>query len=161
MSRQAHAAQKVAERLDIEQEEKISGSGDSKLTPVEKRPLKSLNVLWRGLIKERREREANENMKREVQNSLTYRKPDFAESDDEEDSSKPSKQRNVVEFFEQDLEDEDDELEEFNALTPVERLDRVAQYLRSTHLYCFWCKSKYDDADFLGCPGPTEEAHEL
>lgn len=161
LSRQAHAAQKVLEGLDTEQEEQLAKSTKSDITPVEKRPLKSINVLWRGLIKERREREANENMKREVQNSLTYSKPDYGESDDEEDDSHPSKKGNMLEFFEQDLEDEDEELAEFNALTPVERLDKVAQDLRSRHLYCFWCKTKYDDADFLGCPGATEEAHEL
>jgi hypothetical protein len=155
LSRQVHAAQKVAERLDTEDAEKVPES-----TPMEKRPLRSIDVHWRSLVKERRQREANEKMKREVQNSLTYQRADHLDSDDDDDTQ-PSKHGNVVEFFEQDLDDEDVELEEFNELAVDERLSKVAQYLRSKHLYCFWCKSKYPDADFLGCPGDTEEAHEL
>jgi flagellar biosynthesis GTPase FlhF len=159
---QVHAAQKVAERLDTEAEEEQEVSGAKITVPLEKRPLKSINVLWRGLIKDRREREAQEHMKREVQNSLTYRRPDYNDSDeDEEDRGAVSKKRDAVEFFEQDLEDEDLELDEFNQLTSADRLAKVAAYLRSKHLYCFWCKTSYPDPDFLGCPGTTEEAHEL
>jgi hypothetical protein len=159
---QTKAAQKVVERLDTEAEEDQEISG-KRTTPFEKRPLQTINVLWRGLIKERREREAREKMKREVQNSLIYRRPDYNNSDDDEDADAGagSKERDLIEFFEQDLEDEDAELDEFNELTPSERLTKVTAYLRSKYLYCFWCKSKYADADFLGCPGTTEEAHEL
>jgi hypothetical protein len=161
LSRQAHAAQKVAEGLDTEDEERKVQSGGAAPIRMDKRPLKSINVIWRGLMKERREREAHENMKREVQNSLTYQKPDYNDSDDDEDEVGAGKKRNIVEFYEQDLEDEDEELEGFNGLAPAEKLEKVAQYLRSKHLYCFWCKSKYPDEEFLGCPGTTEEAHEL
>ncbi|KIW04147.1 uncharacterized protein PV09_04955 [Verruconis gallopava] len=161
LEHQAHAAQRVAERLDTEAEEEQAGAENSKL-PFEKRPLKSINVLWRGLVKARREREAQEHMKREVQKSLTYRRPDYNDSDEDEDDSRAfSTKKTATEFFEQDLEDEDEELDEFDALAPAERLARLVAYLRSKHLYCFWCKSKYPDADFLGCPGITEEAHEL
>lgn len=161
LARQTHAAQKVLERLDTEQEEQVAEAGHTSITPMEKRPLQSINVLWRGLMKDRRQREANENMKREVQDSLTYRKPDYNESDDDEDGDQPLRHRNVVEFFEQDLEDDDPDLEAFNELAPAERLEKVARYLREQHFYCFWCKSKYPDGDFLGCPGTTEETHEL
>ena len=60
----------------------------------------------------------------------------------------------------EDLEEEDDELEAFDALDPDERLRRVVAYLRARFRYCFWCKSRYPDEDMDGCPGLTEEDHD-
>jgi hypothetical protein len=152
-------AQKVAESLDIEAEERAPAAT---ITPIERRPLKSINVLYRGMIKNRRQREAQERLKRDVQDSLTYRRPDFNMSDDDDDDDENGGfgKLGPVEFFEQDLEDEDEELDQFNGREPNQRLAQLTEYLRRVHLYCFWCKSKYPDTDFLGCPGFTEEDHE-
>lgn len=152
---QIKGAQKVAEGLDIEAGEEKEGS-----TSLEKRPLKSINVLYRDLFKSRREREAVQRMKSEVQNSLTFR-TDYNESDEEEDNTEAtSNQPAPLEFFEQDLEDDDGELDDFNELDPADRLEKIVVYLRDTYNYCFWCAIRYPDAQLEGCPGLTEEGRD-
>ena len=63
-------------------------------------------------------------------------------------------------ILEQELEEEDPELDEFNALAPSERLARLVVYLRERHRYCFWCKYRYETDEMKGCPGITEEDHD-
>jgi hypothetical protein len=58
------------------------------------------------------------------------------------------------------LEEEDPELDEFNALAPAERLQKLVIYLREEYSYCFWCKYTYPDNKMEGCPGTTEEDHD-
>lgn len=61
---------------------------------------------------------------------------------------------------EEELEEEDPELDEFNALEPAIRLTKLVEYLREKHHYCFWCKHQYPDATMEGCPGLTEDDHD-
>ncbi|KAK7504149.1 hypothetical protein BaRGS_00004453 [Batillaria attramentaria] len=44
----------------------------------------------------------------------------------------------------------------------AEQLQALTEYLRTTHCYCIWCGTKYEDADDLrsNCPGDTAEAHD-
>lgn len=53
------------------------------------------------------------------------------------------------------------EVEELKKLSNAEKLDKVTGYLRTEHLYCFWCSAKYNDKEDLdtNCPGPTEDDH--
>ncbi|GJJ07376.1 hypothetical protein Clacol_001578 [Clathrus columnatus] len=41
------------------------------------------------------------------------------------------------------------------------RLNMLLNYLRSTHFYCFWCGTQYEDAQDMkeNCPGLEEEDH--
>ena len=43
-----------------------------------------------------------------------------------------------------------------------DRLDRVLTYLRDKHYYCFWCGTKYEDAEDMAgnCPGKDEDQHD-
>jgi hypothetical protein len=59
-----------------------------------------------------------------------------------------------------ELDEEDPELDAFNAVPPDERLHRVVQHLRDEYRYCFWCKCAYPDEEMDGCPGLTEEDHD-
>lgn len=59
-----------------------------------------------------------------------------------------------------DLDDEDTELEKFEALDVGERLAKLVAYLRAKYRYCFWCKFAYPDKEMEGCPGPEEEDHD-
>eukprot|EP00051_Salpingoeca_urceolata_P034942 m.27398 g.27398 ORF g.27398 m.27398 type:complete len:279 (-) comp8532_c0_seq1:61-897(-) len=51
---------------------------------------------------------------------------------------------------------------EFETLEVGERLQVVAEYLRSAHMYCTWCGIQFNDAEHLAraCPGNTAEDHE-
>ena len=60
----------------------------------------------------------------------------------------------------EDLDEEDPELEEFNAFEPAEQLDKLVAYLRKRWYYCFWCKHQYADDKMEGCPGLTEDDHD-
>ena len=60
-----------------------------------------------------------------------------------------------------ELEEDDEELDAFNALEPAERLRKLVLFLRETYRYCFWCKYAYEtDLELEGCPGLTEEDHD-
>jgi hypothetical protein len=146
---QVIGAQKVAERLDTEADEATT-----------KRPLKSINVLWRGPMRDRLEKEAERRMRADMQQSRarlpTYTDPD----EDEEDKQAYAKKATNNEFVEEDLYTEDAELDEFQALSAPERLNKIVKYLRDTYYYCFWCKFRYDDAAMEDCPGLTEEEHD-
>ncbi|KAI5786463.1 hypothetical protein DFH27DRAFT_575605 [Peziza echinospora] len=62
---------------------------------------------------------------------------------------------------EDDADVEDPELEEWEALSFVERRDRVVRELRERWRYCFWCKYRYRDEGEMeeGCPGEEEDVH--
>ncbi|KAI9317381.1 hypothetical protein BX666DRAFT_1877308 [Dichotomocladium elegans] len=55
----------------------------------------------------------------------------------------------------------EEEMEELRALPLDDRLERLVGYLRTEHMYCFWCGAKYDDQQDLAenCPGPEEDDH--
>lgn len=116
-------------------------------------PVKKVNVLWRGLVRERqekeRERRARYDLHQGFSRSAAY--VDFEE--DEQDRQALGKE-------EEDVEEEDEELNEFLNLEGKERLKRLVGYLRKEHQYCFWCKFKYVDETMEGCPGLEEDDHD-
>lgn len=145
-------AMKVAERMD---EEKMEGSGKGRTS-------KGVPVVWRGLVRKREEEEREKRMRRILEEGLA-RGPVF--EDDEEDGDdrvamgkEPGRLGKYVD--DEEFDDEDPELEEFNALPVAERLQRVVKYLREEHRYCFWCKFAYPDPEMEGCMGLTEEDHD-
>ncbi|CAI4216575.1 unnamed protein product [Parascedosporium putredinis] len=100
--------------------------------------------------------------KRELTDSLSSRLPGYAAADEDKDPDyrmAMGKDRELYEAAE-DLDEDDAELEEFEAQEPREKLAKVLQHLREEHNYCFWCKSAYPDASMDGCPGLTEEDHD-
>ncbi|TKA57852.1 hypothetical protein B0A49_11354 [Cryomyces minteri] len=171
-------AQKVAERLDTEAEEAVhtgidesegvagehegsidglshNGNANGVSTKAQKKakPLRSINLLWRGVARHRAERERENRMRYDLHQSLS-RLPTY----DDPDEDKEYKQAFGKE--EEEVEEEDLELDEFNMLDPIERLNRLVMYLREAHRYCFWCKFQHPDTSMEGCPGITEEDHD-
>jgi len=167
MEAQIISAQRVAERLDTEADEESSSNKDDHTAalpaakvPLNKRPFKSINVLWRGLIKHRLEKEAERRMRADMQQSLS-RLPTYDDpTEDEEDKRAYAKKQTDNEFVEEDLYDDDVELNEFEELGAFEQLEKLVLYLRNTFHYCFWCKHRYDDGEMEECPGLTEEEHD-
>ncbi|KAI9886819.1 MAG: DEIH-box ATPase [Watsoniomyces obsoletus] len=177
------AAQKVAERLDdldgvedgvdvrrsrssenVEEEEEQEGTSTKpRSSRVDKRPLRSVNVLWRGLVRHRLEKDQERRRRYDLLQSLS-RLPTYDDPDEDRDDRlalgrEGDEKRNVLVEDETELE-EDSELNEFNALPPGERLQKLVHYLRDKHHYCFWCKYQYPDDTMDGCPGVTEEDHD-
>ncbi|KAL7819009.1 hypothetical protein V8C26DRAFT_395655 [Trichoderma gracile] len=168
---QLRAAQRTAERLDEEKystelsqnpahPSSSSEEEESKSKPKtgSSRPLKSVPVLYRGLVRRREEKERERRMKRELDESLS-RLPTYENSDEDADD-KMAMGKDVTFALADDLDEEDEELEEFEALDLKTRLARLVMYLREKHQYCFWCKMAYPDAELDGCPGSTEEDHD-
>lgn len=189
---QVRAAQKAAERLDIEAEEepnKGEEEGHHELTqdsedkpehsksqddsapkkPKRTKPTSQINVLYRGLVREREERERAIQARHALQSSLpssffpTPALPGYDQGDLEKEDRQAlgTKLDPYTAAVEQELEEEDPELDTFNALEPAERLHQLVLYLRDTYRYCFWCKYRYEsDLELEGCPGLTEEDHD-
>ncbi|EFR02041.1 hypothetical protein MGYG_05043 [Nannizzia gypsea CBS 118893] len=183
---QFYAAQKVIERLDSEHEEdrvcETNGQGGveggkqegNRDTPVSKdRPKARVNILYRGLVRDREAALQEKQAARRRYESLSSR--DHSQIYSEKDPKLPSMADDELEVndklalgrtaegeiveVEAD-EEEDEELEAFNALSVQERLSRAVAYLRNQYNYCFWCKYRYESADMEGCPGLTEEDHD-
>ncbi|CAI7571214.1 unnamed protein product [Penicillium discolor] len=200
---QVHAAQKVAERLDGESEsgattdkEKEQGTGASAKVNKEegdstdssqardgtdgpatkKKPIKltsQINVLYRGLIRERERKDSDRQARHALQSSLPssffpkLRLPDYDDPTmDREDKKALDRELNSeldqnTSTLEIELEEDDEELDAFNALEPAERLHKLVLLLREKYRYCFWCKYAYEtDLELEGCPGLTEEDHD-
>lgn len=191
---QVHAAQKVAERLDTEAEIDEEGSATTKNEtshdpqdsptgegspesrgektgagrPKPKvKPTSQINILYRGLVREREERERSLQARHLLQSSLPssfFPNPRLPGYDDptleREDKQALAGNLEPSSLLEQEVEEEDPELDEFNALDPGERLARLVQHLRQKHRYCFWCKCRYETDEMEGCPGITEEDHD-
>ncbi|KAF9879868.1 G-patch domain-containing protein [Colletotrichum karsti] len=167
---QVFAAQRIAERMA---EEKELGVGDSEVvegaeaeerkkklaTGAKSRPLKSINVLWRGLVRHREEKERDRKMKHDLEQSLS-RLPTYEDDLEDDDDRTALGKKQTIYATAEDLDEEDPELDEFNALEDAEKLRRLVEYLRKEHLYCFWCKFTYPDQEMEGCPGLTEEDHD-
>ncbi|KAK3372527.1 G-patch domain-containing protein [Podospora didyma] len=163
---QIHGAQKVAERLD---EERWGANRTTAPTATERkagrtalsRPLKYIPIVWRGMVRAREEAERDRRMRHDLEQSSSSRLPKYEDEDeDEDDKVALGKAQNTYAAAEDDLDDEDAELDEFNALPASERLQRLVNYLRTEHHYCFWCKFSYPDVEMEGCPGLTEEDHD-
>ncbi|KAL2756403.1 hypothetical protein ACRALDRAFT_2042533 [Sodiomyces alcalophilus JCM 7366] len=158
-------AEGMAEEAETEAEEqgvvsKGSEDGAKRKKHCSSGPLKSVNVLWRGLVRRREEAERNARMRRDMEQSLS-RLPTYEDSDEDEDDKRAlGRDAKTVYVFAEDLDEEDPELDEFEALEPHEKLRRLVVFLRDEFCYCFWCKTTYPDAQMDGCPGLTEEDHD-
>ncbi|CAK7215250.1 hypothetical protein SCUCBS95973_002418 [Sporothrix curviconia] len=194
LERQIHAAQVVAERIARGEDEYDDNSNSHEKDGEEGVPIKDVNVLWRGMVKERRAKEHDRAQRIRAQKLLDARLHNMGKDtatayttaeedadDDEEDGDDrithgkgPSKasflagglRGSIATGEGEEDEDNDDgqgrdeELDEFNALEPKERLQQVVDWMRQNRRYCFWCKYTYPDNDLEGCPGPAEEDHD-
>jgi hypothetical protein len=170
---QIYGAQKIAERFDTEEEEEehsaMADTAEESPTAAELKkrkataptPLKGINLLWRGLARDRVEKDRDKRMRHDLQQSLS-RLPevDDSDSDDADDFDSPSASRDRAAIAEEELDEDDGELDEFKALPSEQRLEKLVLYLRDKYWYCFWCKYRYPDAELDGCPGITEEDHD-
>ncbi|KAL2037376.1 hypothetical protein N7G274_009861 [Stereocaulon virgatum] len=114
-------------------------------------PVRKVNVLWRGLVKEREENEKERRARYDLLQSLS-KNASYAD-EDEQDRQALGREEEVVD-------EEDEELDAFKALEGKEKLRRLVEYLREKHFYCFWCKCKYEDESMEGCPGVDEDDHD-
>jgi len=157
------AAMRVAERMDGErEEERVLEAGEGEVESkrnISTKPLKQINVLWRGLVRKREEKERDRRMRYDLQQSLS-RLPTYDDADEDKDDKRALGKDKIQHALVEDLEEEDPELDEFNALEPGERLQKLVEYLREEYNYCFWCKYSYPDKEMEGCPGLTEEDHD-
>ena len=153
--RQVLGAQKVAERMAGEREE---ADGDGKKGVVS-RPLKAVPVVWRGLVRAREEGERDRRMRHDLEQGLA-RLPTYEDVEEDEDDKTALGKAKTTYVTADDLDEEDPELDEFDALPADERLRRVVEHLREEYHYCFWCKFTYPDEKMDGCPGLTEEDHD-
>jgi hypothetical protein len=142
-------AMKVCEKFD-EEEDATKGK---EVRKEGKKEGKKVNVLWRTLAQQRQQRDKDKVLRKGALDSLSSRW-----HDDEADTDDKIALGMEVEDFED--EEEDTELEEFNALEVGDRLEKLVVYLRETYHYCFWCKYRYPDEEMEGCPGLTEEEHD-
>ncbi|KAF2498398.1 G-patch-domain-containing protein [Lophium mytilinum] len=161
-------AQRVAEELTSKAKEASGPLLEPKVTmPTPKtagQPLSSINVLWRGLVRQRLESDGEKRMRHSLK-SVRSRLPTYEDPDlDREDLlalGRDEKAGVFEEEVEEEFEGEDPELDDFNALPSEQRLERLVIYLRQEHHYCFWCKYQYSDEEAMGdCPGITEDDHD-
>ena len=176
LERLVGAAMRVAERMDEEDATIPAGEGtkngvaaelapelaekvglppeaDIKTRTAAKVPTRQINVLWRGLTTQREQKERDRRMRHDLMQSLS-RNASYNDATDQD------QERLAFGQEEEEVEEEDPELEEFNALEPAERLRRLVEHLRERYHYCFWCKYRYEDDKMEGCPGLTEEDHD-
>ncbi|KAL8794278.1 MAG: hypothetical protein Q9195_003104 [Heterodermia aff. obscurata] len=132
--------------------EDIEGIDPAGVNDRKKRPIKTVKLLFRPLIRDRVEKERERRMQYDLHQSLT-RNPKY--DDPEEDKQDKLAFGNE----EEELEEDDEELEEYLTLEPAERLERVVIELRAEWRYCFWCKYQYQDKQMTGCPGADEDSH--
>ncbi|KAI1367347.1 putative G-patch domain protein [Xylaria arbuscula] len=174
--RMAYAAMCTCERMDetrrlgegVVSEDSAGSSEENekekkkkKKRKVSTRPLKSIPVEWRGLIRKREENERDRRMKHDLQQTAApTRLPGYEDDLEDEDDRKAMGKTEVAHAEVEDLDEEDSELDEFNALEPDVRLGRIVEYLRREYRYCFWCKFEYPDEKMEGCPGLTEDDHD-
>ncbi|KAI1203792.1 putative G-patch domain protein [Nemania serpens] len=166
--RQLYAAMKVCERMDEETSigsaaegaDDVHGKAHAKKRTLSTRPLKSIPVVWRGLVRRREEAERDRRMRHDLQQTSTTRLPTYEDDLEDEDDKTAAGKTQVVYALVEDLDEEDPELDEFNALQADEKLRQLVEYLRKEHHYCFWCKFEYPDDKMEGCPGLKEEDHD-
>ena len=135
-------AMKVLEGLEEENEAGAVESGKKK----------RVNVLYRGLVRQRQEQERERRAKYDLHQSLS-RHPTYEEDEDEES-------RSVWGAEEEDVEEEDEELEAFEKLEPRKKLLRLVEELKTKYWYCYWCKHRYGNESMEGCPGMGEDDHD-
>ena len=116
-----------------------------------KRKKNKVNVLYRGLVRQRQEHERERRARYDLQQSLS-RNATYEKEDDDD--------RLAFGTQEEDLDEADDELHAFESLEPEERLQRLIDELREKWWYCFWCKCRYENKAMDGCPGKSEDDHD-
>ncbi|KAI1356535.1 putative G-patch domain protein [Xylaria sp. FL0043] len=164
--RQVYAAMKVCERMDEEKQQQAGSAVGSGYAPGGKkrtlstRPLKDIPVVWRGLVRRREEAERDRRMKHDLQQSSTPRLPTYEDDLEDEDDKTAVGNTQTSYALVEDLDEEDPELDEFNALEADVKLQRLVEHLRKEYNYCFWCKFEYPDDTMEGCPGLTEDDHD-
>jgi Domain of unknown function (DUF4187)/G-patch domain len=156
MEGQAFGAMKVCERLEEEEE---CSTRDASKSKKPSRPLHSVNVLWRGLVKQRALQERDKRMRYDLHQSLS-RRPTYDDPDEDKDERLLLGKKSDLEEVDLELDQEDEELEQFESLDVAARLQKLVDYLRERWHYCFWCKYQYPEAGMEGCPGTTEEDHD-
>lgn len=138
------------------EEDKEKEGGEEEKTKKPQRPLRSIPVLYRPLVKSRLEKDREKRMRSELQQSLSRsRAAEYDEDSDGQDDGKVASET----ALEEDLDEEDPELSELETMPFSERLEKILQYLREKYNYCFWCKCSYEDQEMEGCPGLTEDQH--
>lgn len=116
---------------------------------------RKVNVLYRGLVRQRSEKEREQRLRYNLLQSLSKNASYQGDPEDEQQD------RLAWGAEEEELEDDsDEELEAFEVLEPSERLERLVKELREKFLYCFWCKYRYESEEMDGCPGTREEDHD-
>lgn len=185
--KQVFAAQGIAERMDEERGssggvdrdgdgiadddgergERGRKGGDRTGKASSSRPLKSVPVFYRGLVRQREERDRDRRMRYDLEQSsggLSAKLPAYEDDDGDMDGDDRMAlgrtEKKTVYMPADDLDEEDPELDEFNGLDADEKLMRIVGYLREKYRYCFWCKCVYPDEEMEGCPGLTEEDHD-
>ncbi|CAI7612091.1 unnamed protein product [Penicillium glandicola] len=144
-----------------------SGADGTKKKPI--KPTSQINILYRGLIRERERHDSDRQTRHALQSSLPTsffpraRLPEYDDPtmDREDKKALGSELDQNTSTLEIELEEDDEELDAFNALEPAERLHKLVLFLREKYRYCFWCKYAYEtDLELEGCPGLTEEDHD-
>ncbi len=157
---QIFGAMKVCEGLDDDDVAADNNqANETSRTKKRSRPLSSINVLWRGLVKQRSANERDRRMRYDLHQSLS-RRAAYDDPDEDEDDKVALGKKSELEEEDIDLDQEDQELDELESLDVAERLQKLVAYLRERWHYCFWCKFRYPDASMEGCPGITEEDHD-
>lgn len=127
-------------------------SDDTKRDGEIRRPSKSIGILYRPLVCDRLEKERERRARYDLHQSLTRNANYDDPEEDEQDKQAFGRE-------EEELEEVDEEMDEYLALGPAERLRRVVMELRAKWRYCFWCKMSYQDDEMEGCPGVEEDEH--
>jgi hypothetical protein len=162
MEGQVWGAMKICERLEEEDGADTSvGERDSSAAETHRttKPLHNVNVLWRGLVKQRAINERDRRMRYDLHQSLS-RRADYNDPDEDAEDRIALDRKAQTEEVDVDLDQEDEELDEFDALEVSEKLEKLIKHLRGKWHYCFWCKYRYPDENLEGCPGLTEEDHD-
>merc|ERR1712098_49536 len=146
-------------REEEKEEAEASTPEDPKKRTISTKPLKQINILWRGLVRRREEKERDRRMRYDLHQSLS-RLPTYDDADEDKEDKRALGKDRIQHTLVEDLEEEDPDLDAFNELDPAERLHKLVLHLREEYNYCLWCKFTYPDKDMEGCPGLTEEDHD-
>lgn len=150
-----YGAMKILETMEEDgvkkpDEEKVQESKEAGKDDSSKRPLNSINLLYRPLVRDRLTKERERRARYDLSQSLS-RNEEYTEEDADDKLALSSEV--------QDLDEEDLELEDYENLPITERLEKLVKHLREKYWYCFWCKYRYEDEGMEDCPGLTEDEH--
>jgi hypothetical protein len=148
-----YGAMKILETFEEDGDKKddeVEKSHEAAKDDSTKRPLRSINVLYRPLVRDRLAKERERRARYDLTQSLS-RNEEYTEEDADD--------RLALSSEVQDLDEEDAELEEYEGLPVAEKLDEVIKHLREKYWYCLWCKYRYEDTGMEDCPGLTEDEH--